>query len=82
MIWTEAWAGQLVHDAWRRPHPPRSLEYRAGMVAGARGAMRLAEPVNPHRAGTTAADAWWAGVQEGRALVAVWEYTQAREAAS
>lgn len=82
MRYTEAWAVELVHDALQHSTRPRSREYKAGMLAGAREALGLDRPTNPHRAGTSAADAWSFGTQEGRALAAAWEYQRTRQAVS
>lgn len=76
MRFTEAWAEQLLQDAWFQSRTPRSREYRAGMVAGTRAEMGLGESRCPYLVGTARADAWWAGLVEGRALVAVWESTR------
>lgn len=63
---------QEIFDAWfNAPRDPRSPAYKQGVLAGLR--KRTGEDASvgsacPYPMGTAAADAWYAGVDEARAL--------------
>lgn len=47
--------------------PPRSLEYKAGVLACLRARLEDCTSPPPYADGTTQSDAWFAGWDEGRA---------------
>lgn len=58
-------AAEIFAAAFYAGRPPRSPEYRDGMLKHLRYGLGEAEkPVCPHAEGTAAFDAWFAGVGE------------------
>ncbi len=64
-------AQQIFDAAFRAPRDPGSPAYKQGVLAGLRkrtGEDASAGSACPYPMGTAAADAWYAGVDEARAL--------------
>lgn len=60
---------RLMHSAFgHTQRDPRSAEYRAGAKALLEARLGAAPLKNPHVAGTAQADAWWGGIEEGKAI--------------
>lgn len=69
-------ADRLTREAFAVPRTPRSAAYREGVRAGIVGLLRRergepkAAPVDPFEPGTAEYDAYVAGIDEGRAIIA------------
>lgn len=67
---SEKLARRLFDEAFSRPREPRSPEYRRGVLDALRYRFGLTETLRLPEAfetGTAAADAWFAGIEEGHA---------------
>jgi hypothetical protein len=58
-------ADQLFAAAFNTPRDARSPEYKAGVLAALHRRIDGVRAPNPYPLGTAAADAFWAGVDEG-----------------
>ncbi len=69
-------AQQLYDEAFPTTRDPRSPEYRAGVMAALRWRCEGIQIRRPYAPGTAAADAWFAGLDEGHAI---WRRAQAAD---
>jgi hypothetical protein len=70
-------AQQIFDERFGRPHDPRSKPYKAGVLyILRRKAGEIERQVCPHATGSSEADAWYAGVDEGLLL---WRAEQRQE---
>jgi hypothetical protein len=58
-------ADELFEDIFSKPRDPRSIEYKRGVLSALRLRLEQMTISNPFPAGTAAADAFDAGVEEG-----------------
>lgn len=59
-------AAQLFQEAFSQPRDPRSPEYKAGVLAALQYRLGELERIRcPYRIGTSQADAWYSGTDEG-----------------
>lgn len=67
----------LMAAAFNRPRDPRSDAYKQGVRAALTRYVERATPPVPFDAGTAEADAFFAGEEEGRLIIArAWEQEQ------
>lgn len=64
----EAVAADLFAQSFERPRDPRSMEYRAGVLAALQFRLAGHAITRPYSAGTAADDAFDAGMAEGHAI--------------
>ena len=56
----------IMNDLFPTIRTPRSTEYKAGVKAALRWRLYGSEICQPYPPGTAAADAYWAGMMEGK----------------
>ncbi|HFD81029.1 MAG TPA: hypothetical protein ENK05_11675 [Gammaproteobacteria bacterium] len=64
-------AQEIFEDAFNRPRDPRSEPYKAGVLDALRyhlGELKSLQTAMPYEMGTAEADAWFAGVLEGKTI--------------
>ncbi len=61
-------AKTLFDAAFSGPRDPRSVPYKAGVLAALRYRVDGARMTNPYPVATAESDAWYAGTQEGHTL--------------
>ena len=59
---------QLMQAAFFNGRTPRSAEYKAGTRAALENRIEQKDIVPPYQAGTTEADAYFAGIDEGKSI--------------
>lgn len=59
---------QLMQAAFFNGRTPRSAEYKAGTRAALESRIEHKDIVPPYQAGTTEADAYFAGIEEGKSI--------------
>lgn len=64
----DATIDQLMQSAFYNGRTPRSGEYKAGTRAVLENRIEQKDIVPPYQAGTTEADAYFAGIEEGKAI--------------
>lgn len=59
---------RVYQAAFDHPRDPRSDAYKCGVRDGIASRLKVAPAKCPYRLGTAEADAWFSGVDEGRAI--------------
>lgn len=59
---------RILNEAFPTTRPPRSPEYKQGVLAALKFRIEKTEVLNPFAEGTAASDAFYSGLEEGHQL--------------